>query len=137
MRLKSFATALGAAMLSLMVTGGVMPALAYERVPYTNVAIEAVRTSNTPYIIFVHADWCSTCQAQDRILETLIDDPRFANLTIVEVDFDRQQHIMRILNIPDRSTLVSYVGTQERNRSVWETRPEMLEAFLVETMALQ
>ena len=48
---------------------------------------------------------------------------RFANLTIIEVDFDRQQHIMRILNIPDRSTFVSSVGTQERNRSVWETRP--------------
>ena len=136
MRLKSFASALGAALLGLLIAGAA-PASAYERVPYTNVAIDAVRAANTPYIIYVHADWCTTCQAQDRVLATLTDDPRFADLTIIEVNFDRQQHIMRILNIPDRSTFVSYVGTQERNRSWADTTPGGIEAFLVETMALQ
>lgn len=135
MRLRIWSSAIAAAILGLLVAA--MPATAYERLPYTNVAIDAVRAANKPYIIYVHADWCTTCQAQDRVLEPLIADPRFTDLTIIQVDYDTQQHIMRILNIPERSTFVSYVGTQERDRSWADTTPAGIEAFLLETMALQ
>lgn len=137
MRPKSFRAAVAAAVFGFAAAGGAGQAFAYERVPYTNVAIDAVRESGQPYIIYVHADWCTTCQAQDRVLETLVDDPRFADLTIVQVDYDTQQHIMRILNIPDRSTFVAYVARTERQRSWADTTPAGIEQFLVDTMALQ
>ncbi|MGV8838844.1 MAG: thioredoxin family protein [Bauldia sp.] len=106
------------------------PASAFERTPYTNALIAEARETRRPYVLFVHADWCTTCQAQDRILETLIDDPRFANLLILTIDFDTKRNLMMLFNVPDRSTFIAFSGAMEIGRSVWDTTPEGITAFL-------
>ncbi|MGD9738603.1 MAG: thioredoxin family protein [Bauldia sp.] len=135
MRLRSFASALGAAIIGLMIAGTAMPASAFERTAYTNDLIQQARTTGRPYIIFVHADWCVTCQAQDRVLETLVDDPRFADLLILTIDYDTKRNLMMIFNVGERSTFIAFNGTTELGRSWADTTPEGIEAFLTMTMA--
>lgn len=108
----------------------VAPAVAFERMPYTNDLIADARATGRPYVLFVHADWCSTCQAQDRVLETLVDDPRFANLLILTIDFDTKRNLMMLYNVGDRSTFIAFAGATEIGRSMWQTAPEEIAAFL-------
>lgn len=107
------------------------PAAAFEQVPYSNAVITAARAENRAYIINVHADWCTTCQAQDRVLDQLRADPRFANLLIVMVDYDTGQHIMRAFNVTQRSTYVAFRGATEIGRMTAITSFEGIEAFLL------
>ena len=71
-------------------------AVAWERVPYSAEAVAEAQTSSVPFIIHVHAVWCSTCQAQDNVLAQLDSDPRFADLLIIRVHYDSKKHVMRL-----------------------------------------
>lgn len=103
---------------------------AFERLAFTNAALTWAREQGT-YIVFIHADWCTTCQAQDRVLERLADDPRLANLRIVVVDYDTQTHIMRFFNAPDRSTFIVFNGETEVRRISGVTDLEAIQQLLL------
>jgi thiol-disulfide isomerase/thioredoxin len=103
---------------------------AFERLAFTNAALTWAREQGS-YVVFVHADWCTTCQAQDRVLERLGDDPRLANLRIVVVDYDTQTHIMRFFNVSERSTFIAFNGETEVARLSGVTDREALERFLL------
>lgn len=124
---------------SVLVFGAVVlaagSASAIERTPYTNDLVLQAQQTGRPYIIYVHADWCTTCQAQDRILAPLMDDPRFADLLILTVDFDTKRNLMMRYNVDDRSTFVAFHGTTELQRSWGDTTPEGIEQFLLMTVA--
>ena len=117
-----------AVLLALAISG---PAAAFEQVPFSNEVVTTARAENRAYIINVHADWCTTCQAQDRVLDQLRADPRFANLLIIMVDYDTQQHIMRVFNVSQRSTYVAFRGGTEIGRMTAITTFEGIEAFLL------
>ncbi len=133
MRAKTWLAAVLVAIFGALLLGA-SAAGAMERLVYTNDSIAAVRASNEPYVIFIHAIWCTTCQAQDRVLEQLADDPRFANLKIVVVDYDNQTHIMRLFAASERTTLIAFRGTSEMGRVVAETNFERLRTFLLSAM---
>lgn len=103
---------------------------AFERQGFTNATLTWAREQPT-YIVFIHADWCTTCQAQDRALERLSADPRLANLRIVVVDYDTQTHIMRFFNAPERSTFLVFNGETEILRATGITDVTELEQFLL------
>jgi thioredoxin 1 len=129
MRINAFVTAIRAAVFGAAVLAA-GSAMAFERTPYTNALVAEARETGRPYIVYVHADWCTTCQAQDRVLETLVDDPRFANLLILTVDYDTKRNLMMLFNVPDRSIFVAFSGATELGRSVYDTTPEGITAFL-------
>lgn len=135
MRLRTLSATLGAAILGLLVVASAAPASAFERTAYSNALIEQARETGRPYLIFVHADWCTTCQAQDRVLETMVDDPRFADLLILTIDYDTKRNLMMLYNVGDRSTFVAFHGTTEISRSWADTTPQGIEAFLLLTVA--
>ncbi|MCC6736604.1 MAG: thioredoxin family protein [Bauldia sp.] len=105
-------------------------ASAFEWTTYTNALAEEARLTGRPYMLHIHADWCTTCQAQDRVLETLVDDPRFANLLVMTIDYDTKRNLMMLFNVGERSTFVGFAGTTELGRSMWDTTPEGITAFL-------
>ena len=40
--------------------------------PYTQDKLDALNKSGQPVLVFIHADWCPTCRAQDAVLEKLL-----------------------------------------------------------------
>lgn len=129
MRVNAVLTAIRATVFGAVVLAA-GSAMAFERTPYTNALVTEARETGRPYIVYVHAVWCSTCQAQDRVLATLVDDPRFDDLLILTVDFDTKRNLMMLFNIPDRSIFVAFSGTTELGRSVYDTTPAGIAAFL-------
>ena len=129
MRVRPFRLAVQALVLGIGLVAAT-GAGAFERLAFTNAALTWAREQGT-YIVFIHADWCTTCQAQDRVLERLADDPRLANLRIVVVDYDTQTHIMRFFNAPDRSTFIVFNGETEVRRISGVTDLEAIQQLLL------
>jgi thiol-disulfide isomerase/thioredoxin len=80
------------------------------------------------------ADWCSTCAAQERVINALRgEDPAYdANLVFVRVDWDQYANapVTTSRNIPRRSTLVVLKGDQELGRVVAGTSKADIKALM-------
>ncbi|EAQ01118.1 hypothetical protein OB2597_14209 [Pseudooceanicola batsensis HTCC2597] len=85
------------------------------------------------------ASWCSTCAAQDRVLQKLkAANPAYERvITFVDVDWDtyRKAQFTARLRIPRRSTLVVLKGDDEIGRLVAETREDRIRDLLDAALA--
>ncbi|MHA1560074.1 MAG: thioredoxin family protein [Alphaproteobacteria bacterium] len=103
---------------------------ALEFPAYSAEVFETAQSDGAAIIVDVHASWCSTCRAQRRALEALIEDPRFANIVFLEIDYDTQKEFMRALGASQRSTLIAFQGANEIARLVGDTRRGSIEVLL-------
>lgn len=118
----------GVSLLSLMAG----PSMALMIIPYTGTEVEALAQTGEPYIINFYATWCSTCAAQQRVLDTLqAENAAYAQIPIIRVDWDEygNSELARGLAIPRRSTLVMMRGTSELGRLVAETRKDRISGL--------
>jgi thioredoxin 1 len=85
------------------------------------------------------ASWCSTCAAQERVINALLqDNSAYArSISFINVDWDQwaDGDLVRQLNIPRRSTLVVLKGDQELGRIVAGTAKDEIKALM--DLALQ
>jgi len=85
-------------------------------------------------LLAYHAQWCSTCAAQERVLDRLkAANPAYEQgITFVEADWDQHGRLdlARELRIPRRSTLVLLRGDQELGRLVADTREDAIRNLL-------
>lgn len=105
------------------------PSMALMIIPYTGTEVEALAQTGEPYIINFYATWCSTCAAQQRVLDALqAENAAYAKIPIIRVDWDEygNSELARGLAIPRRSTLVMMRGTSELGRLVAETRKDRI-----------
>ena len=100
----------------------------------TPMAAKADAISYTPGLVQKHlaagdvvfldfkASWCSTCKAQERVINALkSENPDYEKaVTFINVDWDdyKNADITVNMNIPRRSTLVVLKGQQELGRIV-------------------
>ncbi|MGH1464149.1 MAG: thioredoxin family protein [Cognatishimia sp.] len=80
------------------------------------------------------ASWCSTCQAQARVIASLKDKNAAYEKNIVFIDVDWDQYgrsdLVRDLKIPRRSTLVALKGDAELGRIVADTKRKTIKALM-------
>ena len=103
---------------------------AIEFPSYSASAFETAQAEGAPIVVDVHASWCSTCRAQRRALEALVEDPRFAEVVFFEIDYDTQKEHMRAFGASQRSTLIAFRGQNETARLVGDTRSLSIEMLL-------
>ena len=94
---------------------------------------ERLAAGETVFLDF-KASWCSTCAAQERVLDVLkAANPAYeAAVTFINVDWDLYQDdppTLR-LNIPRRSTLVVLKGEDELGRIVAGTATAEIQALM-------
>ena len=102
-----------------------------DRVPYEGEAVAAAQANGDKVILGIWAVWCETCQTQIAILDALADDPRFADVTIFHIDYDRQKPVMRLIGAAVRSQMIAFDGDEEIGRLINVTDPAAIEEFLV------
>jgi thioredoxin 1 len=108
-----------------------MPLLAHATgTPYTQAEFDALQKAGSPTLIFVHADWCSVCKAQTKILDELLPQPEFSQIKVLRVNFDSQKAIVRSFKTSYQSTLILYKSGTEVARSVAETDKDNIAALL-------
>lgn len=80
------------------------------------------------------ASWCSTCAAQERVINALkAENPEYeAKITFIDVDWDDhgKSDLVKRMNIPRRSTLVVLKGDQEVGRIVAQTGTSQIKALM-------
>lgn len=110
-------------------------AAAPEATPFETEAFEAALAAKRPVLVEISASWCPVCTVQKQHLAVLLDDPRFADLLFLEVDFDSRKDIVRALGAQAQSTLIAFGGGVETARSVGETDPARIGALLDSAVA--
>jgi thioredoxin 1 len=118
----------------LAALAAIRPTYAAARiVDYSEQALAEAAASGEPYLIDFFATWCSTCAAQDRVLEGLAaESAAYAAIPIIRVDWDEHSRgdLVRNMGIPRRSTLVMMRGTTELGRLVADTRRDAIAGLL-------
>jgi thioredoxin-like negative regulator of GroEL len=89
--------------------------------PYTQDKLDALNKSGKPALVFIHAEWCPTCRAQDAVLEKLLPTEEFKAITTLKVDFDTQKPVVKAFGVMYQSTLIVFKGGKEVTRMTGET----------------
>ncbi len=105
-------------------------ASAADRANYTQAALDAANGAGKSVLVEVTAPWCPTCKAQKPILSELTADPKFKDLAILEVDFDSQKDVLRMLKVQMQSTLIVFKGGREVGRSTGDTNKASIAGLL-------
>ena len=105
------------------------PAWAAE-MAFVQARFDEALKAGKPILVEIHASWCPTCKAQTAILGPMFEDPNFADLTVLRVDFDAQKDVVRKFGAIMQSTLIVFKGGAEVARSVGDTNPASIAALL-------
>jgi len=88
--------------------------------------VKQLLAADKTVLVDYYASWCSTCRAQERVVNALRDENSAydAQIKFVRVDWDADARspISTDYNIPRRSTLLLLRGDQELGRIVAGTR---------------
>lgn len=98
--------------------------------PYTQEKLDALNKAGKPALVFIYADWCPTCKAQEKLLETLLLTDEFKSITTLRVDFDAQKPVVRAFGVKYQSTLIVFKGGKEVSRVTAETDRERIAELL-------
>jgi len=114
--------------LALLATSSMVAAGAPE--PYDQAAFKAAQAAGKSIIVEIHADWCTECKVQNTVLNKLSDQPAYAGLVRLRVDYDRQKDIVKEFKARHQSTLIVYRGDKELGRAVGITSEEQIRALV-------
>jgi thioredoxin 1 len=104
-------------------------AQALEIAPYSDAALAASQKAGKPVALHFHADWCSTCRAQQKSLNALRSEPGL-DVTVLVANFDNEKALKQQLGVRSQSTLIVFRGSEEKARLAGETSAERLRAAL-------
>ncbi|MGE0674734.1 MAG: thioredoxin family protein, partial [Methylibium sp.] len=71
---------------------------ALEVKPYSAQALADAEKAGQPVALHFHADWCPTCRAQDKTLESMKSE-KGLDLTILQVNYDTEKDLKKRFNV--------------------------------------
>ena len=77
-------------------------------------------------VISVHADWCSTCKAQDKVLTVLMRDPEYKNVAFYQLEYDTQKDLLKTLKVRTQSTIIVFKNGKEVARATGDAKEAAL-----------
>lgn len=113
---------------ALLICGAAL-AHALDVKPYSTEALAAAEKANRPVALHFHADWCPTCKAQDKVLQSLKSE-KGLDLTVLTANYDTEKNLKHRFKINAQSTLVVLKGQKETARLVGETTPDSIRNAL-------
>jgi thioredoxin-like negative regulator of GroEL len=119
---------------ALCLSFGLIAAAAAAGEPYEQARFDALMKQGKPVLVWIHADWCPTCRAQERILDELLPRPELRGLSVLRVDFDHQKPVVQAFRAVRQSTFILFKAGREVARSLGDTRRDSVLAFLKQAM---
>ncbi len=102
---------------------------ALEIKPYSAVALADAQKADKPVALHFHADWCPTCRAQEKVLQSLKSEQGL-NLTVLVANYDTEKDLKRRFRVNAQSTLVVLKGSKEAARLAGDTSPDGIRSAL-------
>lgn len=113
----------------LMSVSGLARALDIQ--PYSAAALQQAQAAGKPVAVHFHADWCSTCKAQEQVFKSLQGDPQLKGITLLVANYDDERDLKKAMNVRAQSVVVIFKGSKETARIGGETKTEKLKAALL------
>lgn len=88
--------------------------------PYSAAALATAEKAGQPVALHFHADWCPTCRAQDKALQSLKTE-KGLDITVLTVNYDTEKDLKRRFKINSQATFVVLKGEKESARLVGDT----------------
>lgn len=98
--------------------------------PFTQAKLDALNQSGQPVLVAIHADWCSTCRTQERVLQELLPQAEFKRIKMLRMDFDQQGDLVHSFGVQYQSTLIAFKNGREVGRMTAEMSPVRIEELL-------
>jgi thioredoxin 1 len=119
-------------LLFVLLAGTLSPALALagDIKPYSQAQFDALSAEGKPVLLAVHAGWCPTCKAQKPIVDELMGQPAFKNVTTLIIDFDAEKPLLAKYKVNMQSTLIAFKGAKEVGRTVGDTTRSGIEGLI-------
>ena len=95
---------------------------ALEIKPFSAALLAQAQANNQPVALHFQADWCPTCRAQEKVLQSLKSEPGL-DLTVMVVNYDTEKETKKRFKVRAQSTFVVLRGQQEWARLVGDTDP--------------
>ena len=109
-------------------------AMAGDIKPFTQQEFDQLTKAGKPVVLDISAPWCPTCKAQKPIIDGLMKQPAYKDVTLLTIDFDSAKPTLRTFKVAMQSTLVAFKGEKEVGRSVGDTTPAGLEGLIKMTV---
>jgi thiol:disulfide interchange protein len=94
--------------------------------PITATELADIEKQGKSAVISTHADWCSTCKKQDKVLSDFMKDPDYKNVVFYQVDYDNQKELLKALKVRSQSTIIVYKNGKEVSRATGDTKEAAL-----------
>ena len=94
--------------------------------PITLAELADIEKQGKSAVISTHAEWCSTCKTQDKVLAGFMKDPEYKNVIFYQVDYDNQKDLLKALKVRTQSTIIVYKNGKEVARATGDTREAAL-----------
>ena len=117
-----------ASVLMLVFSLFAVAAVSAGEVPEDKAALDKAVSEGKPAIVYFHATWCPNCKLQVPLVEQLLSEPRFKNVTLFLADYDKEVDLKKALGVTVQSTFVVYKGGQIVARSTAQTHKEDIAA---------
>jgi len=115
--------------LSALLFYGASLAHALDVKPFSQEALAAAEKSGAPVALHFHADWCPTCRAQDKALQSLKSE-KGLDLTVLTANYDTETNLKRRFKINTQATFVVLKGQTEVARLVGDSSVEKIRGAL-------
>jgi thioredoxin 1 len=109
-------------------------ALAGDIKPFNQQEFDQLTKEGKPVVLDISAPWCPTCKAQKPIIDGLMKQPAYKDVTLMTIDFDTAKPTLKTFKVNMQSTLVAFKGDKEVGRSVGDTSPAGLEGLIKKTV---
>lgn len=99
--------------------------------PYTANSLQQAQAAGKPVAVHFHADWCSTCKAQEQVFKNLQADPQLNGITLLVAHYDNERDLKKAMNVRAQSVVVIFRGSKETARLGGETKADKIKAALL------
>jgi thioredoxin 1 len=106
------------------------PLPAFARSAFSDTAFESAAASGDPVLLEFHANWCPTCRAQERVINSFRYNPEYKSLVILRVDYDTEKSLLKRFEVRRQSTLIVFRNGAELARAVGESSPDDIKNLL-------
>ena len=121
-----------AALLALSATMSL--ALAGDIKPFSQQDFDMLTRDGKAVVLDVSATWCPTCKQQKPIIDSLMKQPAYKDVTVMTIDFDSAKPALKMFKVNMQSTLIAFKGDKEVGRSVGDTTPAGIEGLVKKTV---
>lgn len=122
------------ASLLFILSGFFSLAIAGDIKPYTQAQFDKLASEGKPVVLAIHASWCPTCKAQKPIINDLMGQAAYKEVTTLMIDFDADKPLLKTYKVGMQSTLIGFKGKQEVSRSVGDTTQAGIEGLVKKTV---